>query len=403
LAAEPGSISPGLSRMLYRFEDFELDTDAAELRRQGRPVPLQPQVFGVLSYLVEHAGRVAHKEDLLAAVWGTTFVSDSALSTRIKEARRALGDDGQTQRLIKTVHGRGYRFDTPAAGDRPAPAPHMSTGGVRFAVSTDGVSVAYTTTGQGPPFVKAANWLTHLEYDEQSPAWRHLIHALSRDFTLVRYDERGSGLSDRELGNESFSLKAWVRDLEAVVDAAGLGRFPLLGMSQGGAVAISYAVAHPERISHLILHGTYARGRNLRGQEQTEVGRALLALAAEGWGDPKSAFARLFASLMMPSASEDDTRWLIELQRVSASRRNVSLFRAAFAVIDVERLLSRVRVPTLVVHCRGDQMVPFEEGRRLAVSIPGAQFLPLDSDSHLVLENEPAWQIMIGAIRDFVR
>src|SRR4051812_12576025 len=200
--------------MLYGFEDLELDTEGAILRRGGSPVPLEPQVFGVLSYLVEHAGRLVRKEDLLAAVWGTTFVSDSAVSTRVKQARRALSDDGSTQRLIKTAHGRGYRFDA-AVDERPGnPAvAAQSASRLRFCTSTDGIAIAFATTGAGPPFVKAANWLTHLEYDEQSPVWRHLIQSLSRDFTLVRYDERGSGLSDRELDNESFSLEAWVRDL----------------------------------------------------------------------------------------------------------------------------------------------------------------------------------------------
>jgi pimeloyl-ACP methyl ester carboxylesterase/DNA-binding winged helix-turn-helix (wHTH) protein len=361
--------------MLYSFEDFELDTEVVELRQHGVKIPLQPQVFGVLSYLVEHSGRLAHKEDLLAAVWGTTFVSDSALSTRIKEARQALGDDGRQQRLIKTVRGRGYRFEATTGHNlviQNAASPQP--GRIRFCTTSDGTSIAFATMGNGPPFVKAANWLTHLEYDERSPVWRHLSESLSRDFTLVHYDERGSGLSDRELDDESFSLEAWVRDLAAVVDALGLERFPLLGISQGGAVAISYALTHPDRVSHLILQGAYARGRNSRGSEQAEVGRALVALAYEGWGDENSAFAQMFAARMLPKGTPEQVRGLVELQRVSASRHNAVLFRRAFAAINVEHLLSKLSVPTLILHSRGDQMVPFEEGRRLAARIPMAKF-----------------------------
>jgi pimeloyl-ACP methyl ester carboxylesterase len=271
---------------------------------------------------------------------------------------------------------------------------------VRFCTAPDGVGIAFATTGGGPPFVKAANWLTHLEYDEQSPVWRHLLRALSRDFTLVRYDERGSGLSDRELEDDSFSLEAWVRDLETVVHALALERFPLMGISQGGAVAISYAVAHPERVSHLILHGAYARGRNHRGE--ADLNEALVALTAQGWGEPASAHAQMFAARMIPGGTPEQLRWLVELQRVSASRHDAVRFRRAFGEINVEHLLPSVQAPTLVLHSVRDQAAPFEEGRRLAAAIPNARLLPLDSDNHLVLEAEPAWTRMLAAIREFV-
>ncbi len=392
--------------MIYRFEDFELDQDAHELRRAGAVIAVEPQVFGVLTYLVKQAGRVARKEDILAAVWGTTFVSDAALTTRIRDARRALGDDGEAQRLIKTVHGIGYRFIGVVAGLPPGvwsattPPP---PGTVRFCTAADGVRVAMATTGSGPPFVKAANWLTHIEYDERSPVWRHLINEFSRDYTFVRYDERGSGLSDRNLGDESFSLEAWVRDLTTVVDALGLERFPLLGISQGAAVAVAFAAANPGRVSHLILQGAYARGRNHRDAQQAEVNRALVALTAEGWGEENSAHAQLFAARLIPRGTPEQVRWLIDLQRISASRENAVRFRRAFGDLTVEALLPRVSAPTLVLHSRGDQAAPFEEGRRLAAGIPGAQFVSLDSDNHLVLEGEPAWPTMVEAIRHFLQ
>lgn len=391
--------------MQYRFDDFTLDIDRHELVRKGRPVALEPQVFALLAYLIEHRDRVARKEDLLAAVWGTTFVSDGALTTRVKEARQALGDDGRSQRLIRTVQRVGYRFvgelDGESANDAATDrATSVSSTRVRFCTTADGVRIAFTTTGEGPPFVKAANWLTHLEYDEQSPVWRHLLRELSQDFTLARYDERGSGLSDRELDEASFSVEAWVRDLETVVDTLGLDRFPLMGISQGGAVAISYAVAHPERVSHLILHGAYGRGRLHRGE--AALNDALVTLTAQGWGDAASAHAQLFAARMIPGGTQEQVRWLIDLQRISASRQDAVRFRQAFGAINVEHLLPAVRVPTLVLHSVRDQAAPFEEGRRLAATIPGARLLPLDSDNHLVLETEPAWPLMLAAIRDFV-
>ncbi|MPZ98609.1 MAG: alpha/beta fold hydrolase [Dehalococcoidia bacterium] len=390
---------------MYRFEDFVLDTDRHELRRAGSLVGVEPQVFSVLQYLLEHPDRVARKEDLLAAVWGTTFISDAALATRIKEARRALADDGRAQRLIRTVHRVGYRFVGTLRTDRgvetEAPTPSRS-GQVRFCRSADGVSIAMATTGDGPPFVKAANWLTHLEYDEQSPVWRHLIRELSRDHTLVRYDERGCGLSDRELDDESFGLEAWVRDLETVVDGLNLERFPLLGISQGGAVAVAYAVAHPERVSHLVLHGAYARGRIYRGAGQEELNQALVALTSHGWGEADSAHAQVFAARLIPRGTPEQVRWLVDLQRISASRQNAVLFRRAFGQLNVEALLPRVVTPTLVLHSRRDQAPPFEEGRRLAAGIPGARLVPLDTDNHLVLEDEPAWPHMLAEIREFV-
>jgi len=398
--------------VIYRFEDFLLDDERRELRLRGAPVAVEPQVFDLIAYLVAHGDRVARKEDLLAAVWKTTFISDAALNTRIKEARQALGDNGRDQRLIRTVHRRGYRFvgaieggpEAPDAADVKARAtlPAKRRGRVRFCTTSDGAGVAFATTGEGPPFVKVANWLTHLEYDEESPVWRHLIEAFSRDFTLVRYDERGAGLSDREIGDDEFGLEPWLRDLEAVVDALECERFPLLGISQGGAVAIAYAAAHPERVTHLVLQGAYARGRARRGPEQAELSRALIALTRDGWGVPESAHAQLFAARLIPRGSGEQLRWLVDLQRLSASRDQAVRFRNAFADLDVDQLLPRVQAPTLVLHSQRDQTVPFEEGRRLASRIEGARFVQLDSDNHLILEDEPAWPVMIGAIREFV-
>ena len=247
------------------FGDVVLDTDRYELRRAGEPVHVEPQVFDVLALLLANRHRVVPKTELLDTVWGDRFVGESALTSRIKAARQAVGDDGSAQKVIRTVHGRGYRFvaDVQVADGEPrsrpedgAPPPEQV---IRFCTTSDGVRLAYATVGHGPPLVRAAHWITHLDYDWHSPVWRHWLEGLADGRTLVRYDERGCGLSDHDIGE--WSIDAFVHDLETVVDELGLGRFPLLGVSQGGPVAIAYADRHPERVSRLVLIGSYAQGR----------------------------------------------------------------------------------------------------------------------------------------------
>ena len=261
---------------VYRFADCELDLLQFELRRAGEVVHVEPQVLDVLGYLIANRDRLVAKTELLDAVWGDRFVSESALTSRLKEARRAVGDDGQRQEVIATVHGRGYRFVAAveeSTGPMPWPLPTSTPipQDIRYCVSPDGVCVAYAAAGSGTPLVKAANWLTHLELEWDSPIWSHWLHAFADRHHLIRYDERGCGLSDWDVAD--FSFDAWVDDLELVVDAAGVDRFPLLGVSQGGAVAIAYAVRHPERVSHLILTGAYARGRMVRARHRGRAGR----------------------------------------------------------------------------------------------------------------------------------
>jgi pimeloyl-ACP methyl ester carboxylesterase/DNA-binding winged helix-turn-helix (wHTH) protein len=379
---------------VYAFEDCRLDTDGFELRRNDERRPLEPQALELLGYLVTNPDRLITKQELLEQVWKTTFVSDSALSTRIKEVRHALGDSGAEQRVIKTVHGRGYRFVAPVTvADGSAPSPvtpsEAITQEIRFCSSADGVRIAFATTGSGPPFLKVANWLTNLEFDPVSPVWSHLVTELVPDRQFIRYDERGCGLSDWDV--EEFGLEYWVQDLETIVETLGLERFPLLGMSQGGPIAISYAVRHPERVSHLILHGTYARGLALRDTRAREEVDALRTLITHGWGQAGSAYAQLFATRIIPRSTPEQIRWLIDLQRVSTTRENAARFFSAFTTMDVRGLLPRLKVPTLVLHSRGDQAAPFEEGRLLAAGIPNSRLVPLESDNHLLLRDEPAW------------
>lgn len=272
---------------------------------------------------------------------------------------------------------------------------------IRFATSRDGVRIAYASSGQGPPLVKAANWLSHLEFDWGSPVWQHWLNELSREHTLVRYDERGCGLSDREVADLSF--ESWVRDLETVVDAVGLQRFPLLGTSQGAAVAIAYAVRHPERVSHLVLYGAYARGRMKRSPtpEQIEEAQIMLKLIELGWGRESAAFRQVFTAQFIPGGTLEQLNWFNDLQRVSTSPANAARFLREFNHIDVRELTSAVRCPTLVLHARRDLRVPFEEGRLVAALIPGAHFVPLDSGNHILLD-EPAWSEFVEELRRFL-
>ncbi len=273
---------------------------------------------------------------------------------------------------------------------------------IRFCTAPDGVRLAYAVVGRGRPLVKAANWLTHIEHDLHNPIWRPLLERLAAGRTLVRYDQRGCGLSDRDAADISFG--AWAADLEAVVGCAGLRRFGLLGISQGGAAAIAYAVRHPERVSHLVLCGAFARGALRRDPtpERLEAAEALIQLVRHGWGGRSPALRHVFSLQFLPHASAEQLRQFDDLQRLSASAEVAARTIAEFDRIDVADLTRRVRVPTLVLHSRHDARVPFEQGRELASSIPGARLVPLESQSHLPLAPEPGFERLLEELDAFL-
>jgi len=393
--------------MQFQFENHTLDASRRELRRGAELVPVEPQVFDLLLYLVQNRDRVVTKDDLIAGVWGGRIVSDSTLTSRINAARKAVGDNGDDQRLIRTVVRRGLRFigsvnedvaSASAAPPRPPAAPLQHR--IHFCTASDGVRIAYADVGRGPPLVKTANWLSHLEYDWQSPIWSHLLHALAADYRLIRYDERGNGLSDWEA--EDMSFEAFVRDLESVVDAVGLDKFALLGVSAGCAVSVAYALRHPERVTHLVLYGGFVRGLRKRGQAQLEQSEALRTLILQGWGQENPAFRQIFTSMFIPGGTVEQTQWFNDLQRITASPQNAVRLMRAMEDLDIEHLLPQVRTPTLVMHCRGDARVPFEEGRRIATGIKGARFVALEGRNHLILETEPAWDRFLDEIDSFL-
>ena len=272
---------------------------------------------------------------------------------------------------------------------------------IRFCKSADGTGLAFGLSGGGAPVVRAQHWVTHLDWDFRSPVSEPMLTELSTRFRLLRYDQRGCGLSDADPAEISF--EHWVADLEAVVDAAGFDRFALVGPSQGSAIAIAYAARHPGRVSHLVLLGGYSRGWNRRGSPAlVERAEALARLIEVGWGTQEATFRQVFTSAFMPGASLEQQRSFNDMMRLSTSADTAARVFRAFGQIDVDEEARRVSCPCLIAHARGDLRVPFEEGRRLAGLIPGARFLPLESDNHVLLRNEPAWKVYFEALDGFL-
>ncbi|WP_231491973.1 alpha/beta hydrolase [Microbulbifer sp. HZ11] len=272
---------------------------------------------------------------------------------------------------------------------------------IHFCRARDGARIAYASVGEGPTIIKAANWLTHLEHDWDAPIWSPLFRDLASDHRFIRYDERGNGLSDWNVGEISF--ESFVTDLETVVDACGEQRFSLLGISQGAAVSIEYAVRYPERVKHLILFGGYAAGWRVGASEAvTREREAVMTLTATGWGQDNPAYRQIFSSTFMPSANAEEFAWFNEFQRRTTSPENAVRFLSVFSDIDVRARLAQVQVPTLVIHSLGDQRIPVHIGRELAASIPGAEFVGLDSNGHLLLGREAASRDFVRAVREFI-
>jgi pimeloyl-ACP methyl ester carboxylesterase/DNA-binding SARP family transcriptional activator len=273
---------------------------------------------------------------------------------------------------------------------------------IEFCRTTDGVTLAFATTGEGPPLVKVANWMTHIDFDWHSPVWRHWLVALSARHRLVRYDERGCGLSDRDVPGHDF--EDWVNDLETVVEAAGLQRFPLLGISQGAAVAVTYAARHPERVSRLVLYGSYPQGRVTRAttDEDRRANQLQIDLARHGWGQDDPSFRQVFTAQFMPEGSRELWEEFNELQRQTTSADNAARVLQVSGAIDVVDIARRVQAPTLVLHARRDRRPPFEQGRLMADLIPNSRFVALDSCNHVLLEDEPAWPVFLSEVETFL-
>lgn len=277
------------------------------------------------------------------------------------------------------------------------------SGTIRFCKSTDGVRIAYAQSGQGPAMIEVATWLNHLEHDWTSPVWGPRLKELTKHFALTRYDHRGCGLSDRAV--ETLTFDANVADLQAVADAAGLKRFALLGCCQGAGPAIAFAARHPERVSHLVLYGAFARGRLRRDPSPEDIDEAdlLLKLVEHGWGRDNAPFRQVYTATFIPDSRPEQFHWFTDLQRLSTSPETAIRLIRIIDAIDVSADLSAIRCPTLVMHSRGDARVPYSEGHRLASAIPGAEFATLEGRNHILLDHEPAWKRFFAETIRFVR
>jgi pimeloyl-ACP methyl ester carboxylesterase/DNA-binding winged helix-turn-helix (wHTH) protein len=395
---------------VYQFGPFRLDVLERRLLRDGELVPLAGKPFDTLVLLVEGAGALQKQQVLIDRLWPDVAVEQNSLQQNISLVRRALGGAHGIQ--IETVRGQGYRLHaqvrTAAARSNGHAAPPPASGAVagaqrtHFCTAHDGTRLAYARLGEGPPLVKAANWLSHLGLDRDGPLWKYWLARLSHGRSLVCYDARGNGLSDWTPATIRF--EDFVADLGVVFDAAGIERAPVVGISQGASVAVAYAARHPERVSALILVGGCARGWRVKNDPRLiERIEALMVLMRQGWGSDNAAFRQLFTSAFFPDGTPEQMDWFNELQRVTTSPENAVAILSALGDVDVRDALPHIHVPTLVVHCRGDAIVPMKEGIELATGIEGARFVTLESRNHVLLEAEPAWSRFEHEVEGFLR
>ena len=399
--------------MIYGFENCRLDTVNYRLERSGETVSVEPLVFDLLLYLIERRERVVSRRELLDNLWRGKVVTDAALGARLKDARKAVGDSGDRQAVIKTVHGRGYRFvadvsvSATASGQPAGPAGRGdeigrdAMGPVRYCRSPDGVNIAHAEVGQGPPVVLTASWMSHLEEDWNNAAWGPYLSQLARSFRLVRYDQRGNGMSDWD--GVDIAFDKMVDDLCTVIDQYDYEQVALFGPSQAASVAIAFAQRYPGRVSRLVLYGGYARGRRRRGNpEDFAESEALVTLIRQSWGNDNPAIRQAYTSLLMPDASAEEMNWFNEFQKTCGPAENIARFREMFDDMDVTGLLAQISTPTLVIHSARESAAPLAEGKLLASSIPGAKFVTLNSRNHMVFPHEPEFPRLIRVVTEFL-
>ncbi|MEP1209021.1 MAG: alpha/beta fold hydrolase [Rhizobiaceae bacterium] len=390
--------------MEYRFADCVLDDETFVLTKAGAARPVEPQVFDLLVFLARNPGVLIDKDRLIDEVWSGRIVSDSAISARISAARRAVGDDGKTQAIIRTVPRRGFQFVAdvePAGKTVSAPVIETSRPTVRYATADDGVKIAYSVSGSGPPLLRTAHHPTHLELDWEEPVERQFVEELQRTRTLIRMDQRGCGLSDWDIDDMSPERSAL--DMLAVVDQLGLDSFDLLGCSSGGLIAVEFAAQFPERVSKLILLGGYVDGRSVRETKtNTENKDVILQMAETGWETPGSAFVSGYLSVYLPTATQEQLSLIAENLQKSCSVEVEVLGRSLFNKLSMADRLPLVQAPTLVLHAAGDAVHPITEGQKLAKGIPNAQLKVLESRNHNPLPQEDAWRVTFDTIRQFL-
>jgi pimeloyl-ACP methyl ester carboxylesterase/DNA-binding winged helix-turn-helix (wHTH) protein len=397
---------PNLIMAKYLFGNYLLDVDERRLLRDDVEIRLRSKLFDTLRVLVENAGKLVRKDAFMESVWPDSVVEENNLDYCISQLRKLL----HPAKYIETVPRHGYRFvaevTTPKPGSRlvqlettvqPPDAPNQS---IEFFTASDGVRIAYHIGGQGPVLVRTIHWLNHLDFEWRTPIRQQWLSEMMRHNTLVRYDQRGSGLSDWNV--RDFSFERTVRDFEELVDAVGLDKFSILGGCQGAAVGIAYAVRHPERVTRLIINGTFANGWPAPGPGAQEHLAAMLTLIRSGWGRDNPAFRQLWTTLFRPDADSVEATWLNELQRVSSSAENAAYMMAEFPNIKILDMLPKINCPTLVLHSRDDGAVPVQEGKLIAARIRGARFVELASRSHMVAPGDAGWDQFVQEFSAFM-
>ena len=389
--------------MRFFFADCILDIASHSFLRDGCAVRIEPQVFDLLHLLAQRAGQLVTKDDLVDAVWNGRIVSDVTIGSRISAARKAVGDNGTDQNVIRTIPRRGFSLVAQVSSDvdetRVSDMTAKQT--IRFAKSQDGTQVAYAKSGNGPPLLRAGHFLTHLKRDWEGSVYQPMIAALSAAHTLVRYDQRGTGLSQADV--DDLSLEAYADDMLAVADAAGLDRFPIFATSQGVPVSIHFAATYPERVSRLVLFGGFAKGRKVREDDFShDDAEALMTLINKGWGNPDGPFMSAFVSLFCPDASRKERASIAESQIASATPEMAVRIRKTIDQFDVTDKLGSVQAPTLILHASGDAIHPLSQGRMLAAGIYGSEFHMVESNNHIILQSSPAWDEIVKATLEFI-
>ncbi|WP_425050210.1 alpha/beta fold hydrolase [Psychromarinibacter sp. S121] len=373
--------------MRMSFADCELDLAQHSLLRGGAPVHVEPQVFDLIACLVAARGALVTYDDLIAQVWQGRIVSDATMAARISAARAAVGDDGRRQAVIRTLPRRGVQLAVPVAGGDSPKGATARRQSIRYTTSRDGTAIAWSETGEGPPLLRGGHWLSHLEYDWDSPVWQPVLDDLSRGRRLIRYDPRGTGLSDRVLNDADVEKLA--DDLEAVADAAGLDRFPLYAISQSVPVAIAFAARRPERVSRMVLVNGLVQGSTAAGDKaRTDT---IVGMIRSGWAVPGSAFMKAVATVFMPRATPEELASFEEMQGLSASADIAADIRTVIAEIDVRDRLEKVTCPVLVMHSSGDSVQDPEQSKLLARRLPDAEYQLLDSPNHVLVPSDPMW------------
>jgi pimeloyl-ACP methyl ester carboxylesterase len=389
----------------YLFGNYLLDVDERRLLRDNEEIRLRGKLFDTLRVLVENAGKLVRKDAFMESIWPDSIVEDNNLDYCISQLRKRL-----PAKCIETVPRHGYRFVAEVTTltqhtrliqlESVAEPPKALDQRIESFTTSDSVRIAYSIGGQGPVLVRTIHWLNHLDFEWKTPLRRQWLSEVMQHNTLVRYDQRGSGLSDWNVSD--FSFERTVQDFEEMVDAIGLEKFSILGGCQGAAVGIAYAVRHPERVTRLVINGTFANGWPAPGPGAQEHLKAMLTLIRSGWGRDNPAFRQLWTTLFRPDADAAEATWLNELQRISSSPENAARMIGEFPNIRVLDMLPKVSCPTLVLHSRDDGAVPVQEGKLIAARIRGARFVELPSRSHMVAPGDTGWEQLVEAFSAFM-